>query len=133
MNTLYLSKAEQKLWNAFPEALREGWNVETEGNDGYETDDELRMNTCLTTMHKYEAVQEMLNAASNGKEISLSLAGVPDEAALDFFFTIGARGIANLIATLMASAFTDNDIMTLSALAEARHEILTVNRLPLAA
>ncbi len=133
MNTLYLSKAEQKLWDAFPEALREGWTVETEKDDGYETDDELRMNTCLTTMHKYQPVQDMLKAATNGKEMSMSLLGIPDEAALDFFFTIGARGLSNLVATLLTAAFTDTDIAVLAALSAARHEILTVNRLPIAA
>ncbi len=128
MNTLYLTAAEKEAYDMLPEDIREGWEVVDETLDAYETDRQLMMRAHMSTMHKYKAMQEIAEKLKNGTPAEeIDLGGIPDEMLPDFYFTIGARGLRQMIAYSFQLCKDDEDIKGVASLTWIRHQLLESN------
>lgn len=127
--TLYLTTEEKKLFDALSPSLQEGWTVEQEDLDCYESDKQIQMRYRLADFSAYPEVAHMVESVVNGEDpATLSLDALPDTVQKELYFTMGARGVNALIRILISAISTDDDIAALAALSAARHELLTINK-----
>lgn len=127
-NTLFLTKDEQKVFSALPEALRSEWPVEAESLNSYESPDVLAMRAEISPLRHHPALQKALEALSKGESIDkIALPSLSERDIGEFFFCIGARGISTFLGAQLQSAKTDDDIRAVSHLSEVRHKLLETN------
>ncbi len=129
MNILYLTNDEQKLFQKLSEALKEGWKVEEEKMNSYESDAvlEMRQQMVHPEHRKLPALAALSKQLEKGNLEKVTFPKLPDDVYKEFFFTIGARGIHPLIDGLLHSAKTDDDMIALGDLTTMRHQLLLIN------
>jgi hypothetical protein len=128
VNSIFLLPAEQKKFDALPAALRAEWKTVAEKGTRFETDYELAVRAGMMEMENFPKLKKVMQDVKAGKTPDLnSLNEIPQEALPEFFFTIGARGMTNLISHAFASVSTDDDLMFIAAVAHLRHDVLTAN------
>lgn len=118
---------EKKRFRELPEGLREGWKVEDEKLNAWESDEVLAVRAGMATFSRYPEAQKIMDAVRSGKpfaEISLDL---PEAMMPDFYFTIGAKGVSTLIAELGKHLKTNEDVAGFAVLTVIRHELLENN------
>lgn len=127
-NTLYLTAEEQSAFLALPEALREGWTVESETGTAYEDADVLKVRA---GMARFETAPEMRayvqESLKTGKIEPTTIKEIPESALPELFFTIGARGVSVLMKVMLQSTKGDEDVAGLAGLSHIRHDILHTN------
>lgn len=130
MITLYLTATEKEMFDRLPVSLKEGWKVEVQSEDGYETPEELEMRGEMAhiTMGKNPKVAELLKKFEESGEVSsIDWAELPEEVLMDFFFTIGASGIGGIIEYILAEAKEDKDVADAAQLSSIRARITELN------
>ena len=128
MTTLYLTAQEKSLFDGLPDSIKQGWTVEAEKSDAYETPEVLRMRMQMVDLGKYPSALGILERLKNGEDLrNINLEGLSPDVLRELAFTIGAKGMAVLISRLLKSARTDKDIEGLAGMSLIRHEILEVN------
>lgn len=128
MNTLHLTTEEQKWFETLPAALKEGWTVEPETIDAYETAEELQVRLNITRMPKFPPVDKLLQKLRDGADIKdVNLDDLPEEMMPSFFFAIGAKGVSIFMGALFKLAKDDEDVQALCAMSLIRHDILETN------
>ncbi len=127
-NTIFLTADEQSLFQAVPESLREGWTVQSETLDCYESLRQIRMRISLADFKFHPGVKTILDQISAGESPDkISFEHIGPDVQKELYFTIGARGVAAFIATLLSEISKDEDIEALATLTVIRHELLTIN------
>lgn len=129
MTTLYLTADEQKRFQALPEGVKDGWVVEAETGDQYETKRQLEMRFYMSTLAKDPAVRKLFEEFQSGKDLDqLALPDLSESLASEFFFTIGARGLTLLMAQMFQEGLAnDEDLEGVAGLSMIRHKILETN------
>jgi len=131
MTTIYLSAEEMKIFENLPEALHRGWVIEEEKNtadDSYEKrlvrmqlmhlrDPKLQM--LLEETSKCTSVEEVVHVIQNQDLTHIDTADLSE-----LFFVLGPTVLTALIAFLMKSAQTDEDIEGIVALSLIRNKLL---------
>lgn len=126
--TIFLTGEEQEMFNAIPSSLREGWNVQPETLESYESLRQIRMRISLADFKFHPGLKVILDQISEGQPPdSIPFDHIGPEVQKELFFIIGARGVAAFIATLLREIATDADIEALATLSAIRHELLTIN------
>ena len=126
--TLYLTAPEQKIFESLPKDLQEGWTVENEAGEHYESVRQISMRYQMADFSAYPELQNVAETLKQGKDLSsFSLDDFPAEALKELFFVMGARGVNSLIQTLIHELKNDADVEALSALSTVRHELLSIN------
>ncbi|MBU2259435.1 hypothetical protein KKC44_02400 [Patescibacteria group bacterium] len=128
MTTLHLTADEKKTFEKLPAQLQEGWTVEEETIDAYETPEVLTMRMKMADFKKYPEVETLVERMKDAKDIrEVDLSGIQEGVLKEFAFTIGAKGLAAIIRFLLKETKTDADVQGLAGLSLMRHEILDTN------
>ncbi len=128
MNTLLLTATERPWFDRLSEELKDGWVVQEETLDAYETDEALRIRSHMARFDSYPQLKDMIAAVRSGKPTKeWNVDGVPEELLPTVFFTIGARGIAAMMSALLTQLRSDEDIRGLASLSAIRHDLLAAN------
>ncbi len=128
MNTLFLTTEEQKVFQALPDKLREGWTVEVERSTVYETNEELAMRQKMSSFEEFPQVASLAKQVAEGNALEkLSLNDVPQEVLPELCFCIGATGLSVLMSKLLGEIQSDEDLEGLMGLSLLRHEMLLSN------
>jgi len=128
VNTLHLTDGEQKVFAALPEKLKEGWEVQEERSSAYESAEELSMRQQMVSFVEFPQVAALAKQVEAGSALStLSLHDVPQEVLPELCFTIGAKGLSVLMASLLKEIRSDEDVEGLMGLSLLRHEMLLSN------
>lgn len=128
MNTLILTADERKIFDTLPATLKEGWMVEEETGNAYETHEELSMRQRMASFEDFPQLQALAQQVTGNRPLAeISLQEVPPEILPEFCFTIGARGLSALIALALRQAKDDEDIEGLAGFTSLRHEMLIAN------
>jgi hypothetical protein len=127
-SVLYLTADEKKVFDGLSETVREGWNVELEKNEAWETDEQLAVRANIADFSAWPALRDMVDDARFGKDIAIeNLKSMPQEVLPELFFTIGARGMTMIIRTLLLKKPMDEDIESIAALSMLRHDLFEAN------
>jgi hypothetical protein len=125
---LHLTPAERTSFEQLPAALRDGSEVRDERTDALETDEQLRIRASMMDAQAIPGFSALLETVKAGGRPDLAkLEAIPDESLPEVLFTIGARGMTTLIATLLPRAASADDVAALAHLTDLRHDILEVN------
>jgi hypothetical protein len=130
VNTLFLTAEEQKVFQALPAKLREGWTVEEEKGQFQDAEEKLSMRMALLRLHdpKLLAVQKRAVGLSSGQLAELlaqtDLKGVADDDLAELTFAVGPSILSKLIEGLLLQAKTDAELEDIVALALIRHSLL---------
>ncbi len=128
MNTLTLTADEKKVYLTLPESLREGWQILDETQTSYETLEALEMRIEISPLRRHPLLQEYLKRFEKGESVEkLPLPDLSQEDMGEFFFSIGARGMTELMKSVLGNVKTDDDIRLLSSIGEMRHKLLETN------
>lgn len=126
--TLYLTEAESAEFCALSEGLREGWTVEIETGTAYEDDDVLKVRAGMARFDSYSELRGLAQQVASGTPLTAAqIEKIPESVLPELYFTMGARGVARLIAMLLRNVKTDEDIEGLAGLSHIRHDILATN------
>ncbi len=132
MNTLYLTQQEKKTFDAWSNDLRNGWQVTAERDIPADTPAKLQMRLQLMHLRSPSLkslaqgilpsmapadVQKLLSAAS--------LKDASDADLAELTFAMGASGLTNVIAAMLATAKTDAELEQLAILTTLRHQLLS--------
>ncbi len=128
-NTLYLTAAEQKIYDNLSDKLKEGWTMEQEtaANAHFESDEVLRMRREMSTLSDHPALKAFIEEFQNNPSKTPQLPVLSDEIMGEFFFVIGASGMTPFIGSLLSTAANDDDIKGIASLSEMRHQLLLIN------
>lgn len=132
MNTLYLTQQEKKTFDAWSDDLRNGWQATAERDIPADTPARLQMR--LQRMHLQspflkslvQAIQPNMTPADAQKIFaSASLKDASDADLAELTFAMGASGLTNVIAAMLATAKTDAELEQLAVLTTLRHQLLS--------
>ena len=133
MNTLFLTAEEQKVFEALPAKLREGWKVEGVALVS-ERPEELTVRQGMASFDQPElrAVCTRLAEAKEGASYeqamhSLDADAFTREQLAEIFFVLGVDALSHFIAYVLAQMKTDEDMELVSALAQIRSMLSEVN------
>lgn len=128
MPTLILTPSEAEKIRTLPAALLEGWNIEHETGTAYESADVLKIRAGMARFDSFPPLRALVQDVAAKKAIDPSvLADMPESVLPELCFTIGAFGVTVLIAALIDSATTDDDLAGIEGLSKIRHDILETN------
>src|SRR3989344_8023312 len=132
MNTLTLTKEEEKAFAELSEAVREGWDVQAETIRYEDAPAKQLMRLSLLRLHDPAllALGEKAGRAGCGDELvaliqGMDVSAVDDSDLAELFFALGPTVLSELIAVQIASAKTDADVEGVQALTVIRHSILS--------
>jgi hypothetical protein len=126
--TIYLTKDEQTVFDSLSEEVKTGWTVEEETLTCYETLRQIHMRISLADFRHHPEVKNILEKIKNGMSPEkISLDSIDAQVQKELFFTIGARGVAAFIATLLPEIKDDEDVEALATFSSIRHELLSIN------
>ncbi|MBI2636383.1 hypothetical protein HYW84_03620 [Candidatus Peregrinibacteria bacterium] len=135
--TIYLTKAERKLYDRLPVSMKKAWGgkVEEETGTAWETNEELieRADYLRSQLPPRLglALEHMVSKA--GKE-GLDAVGVddfPSEVLTKALLVLGAVGLTAVIHRTLIDAKNTKDLSAVASLSEVRHQILISNSLVL--
>lgn len=123
---LFLTADEKKLFDSLPAGLKEGWTVKDENQNGYESPEILQMRAQMSSFHNDTAIVAFMKRLEKNSDIQ-ELPKLSKPAMVEFFFTIGAQGMAAFIDQLLRETKTDDDVRGLAYLTSMRHRMLEIN------
>lgn len=123
---LYLTADERKLFDGLSEALKDGWKVEKEMQNSYESEKVLSMRARMAARESAD-VSHFFKKWDEAKGAANGLPKLSNEQMLEFFFTLGATGISVFIDALLREMKTDDDIQGVAHLSFLRHRLLAIN------
>ena len=126
--TLYLLDAEKEAWDALPDERKEGWTVESETLDSFESIDVLKVRAGMARFDTFPALRQIVKSAAAGQKIDLAtLKGMPEAVMPELCVTLGAVGVTSVMSALFGMLKTDKDIAALAGFSSIRHDILKTN------
>ena len=127
--TLLLLAKEREVFDALPDALREGWKPEKETMLYFETAKQLQMRFHMSSLRKYPAFKALSEKMEKGEKFTPdSLLSMFDEDMLpEVFFFIGAKGLTFIIQSVLVSAKTDEELQAVAAWSHVRHDLFLSN------
>lgn len=127
MNSLYLTQAEQELFSALPESLRDGWKVEREKIDYVDSQEKQRVRCKFmklsSGLHTVPPIASQ--SAFEDWVSSLDLARLTDDDLREIFYALGPISIGRILERTIPLIQTDSDIEGVAAIALLRHIIFT--------
>lgn len=109
-------------------SLREGWIVERETLNTYESPRQIQMRFAMADFSLYPEVEKLRTRMAAGEDVGADvLASVPQDVQQEVFFMIGARGVHDLLHMLLHAMNSDEDVEALSVLSTVRHKLLSLN------
>ena len=134
MNTLHLTQKELPLFAALPDSLREGWQTEPETAVIQDEPPRKLVRLKLLTLRdpSLQSLQQKLSSMNNPEEAasllaSVDLSAVPYDDLAELVFAMGPASMSVIIAHLLESAQSDEQLEDLSALTFLRHELLSTS------
>ena len=131
MDTLFLTAAERKAFDALPQKIREWWKVEGETVTFRDSDEGRLMRYGLARFHDprlQSFIQQVLAQKSVSGAAALfqktDLAGVMDEDIAELFFVLGPSGASVLVSCMLQAVKSDTDLEGVAALTVIRHSLL---------
>ncbi len=126
--TLFLTGDEQAVFAALPSALREGWAVEPETSESYETDQQLEVRRHLLEGRKeFMALNRKLEKLGKDEaETQDLLSDLPDGTVLPMVFALGARALTAYVAATLKDLRAE-DLEGLALLTDLRHQLFLAN------
>jgi len=126
--TLYLTADEKSVFEKLPEELKEGWTVEDETQDSYESDEDLAMRAHMANFEDSPNLKSAIeNVQKTGEPGDISLDDVPEKFYESFFFTIGAVGMTVFLRAALLNAESEEDMGRVCLLGIMRNEMLKAN------
>ncbi len=126
--TLFLTDAERALFSALPSFVQEGWDVQTESLDAYESVRQMKIRYSLADFSFHPDMKVFAETIANGGEPDMNILDTLNpEVEKEIFFVLGARGVKSLMETLLAEISNDEDVELLASLSVIRHELLSIN------
>lgn len=126
--TLFLTDAERASFDSLPSAIKEGWDVQAETNESYESLRQIQMRYSLSDFSFHPEIKSFVDAIADGGEPNLDvLDSLSPEVEKEIFFVLGARGVKSLIEALLGEVENDEDVELLASLSAIRHELLSIN------
>ncbi|MDO8468295.1 MAG: hypothetical protein Q7S29_00870 [Candidatus Peribacter sp.] len=133
MNILFLTAEEQKVFEALPANLKEGWQVEGASLVS-ERPEELTVRQGMASFDQPElrAACERLAEAKEGAAYekamhSLDADAFTREQLAEIFFVLGVDALTHFIAYVLSQLKTDEDMELVSALTHIRSMLSEVN------
>lgn len=131
---LHLTADEQKIFDALPATLKEGWTVEKEASAAYERPEELLMRYRMASFHNpaCQAIAEKAKGAKTAQDIE-RIAASFDPSALslpelsELLFTLGTKWLSHMLRYLLAHTSSDEDIEGIATLSHIRHMLFEAN------
>jgi hypothetical protein len=124
---LILTSDEKAMFDALPDALKDGWQVSDEPSSAWESDETLAIRYEMSSLKRHPEAKNILETVRKGEYEKAIMEGIPESLLPDLFFTIGAKGMTVMIHKLLQEAKTDADLGGTSALTTIRHQLLTAN------
>ena len=131
MNPLFLLREEQAAFEALSSDLREGWEVEMETATYEDSVEKQIMRLSILRLHDptLKELRDKAQSAGSVEEVAtllqdFDLKDVDEDDLAELFFAMGPTILSQLIASLLASAKTDDDIEGITALTTIRHSVL---------
>jgi hypothetical protein len=126
--TLFLTADEQKIFSGFSDALRDGWIIEPETSEVYESPEELAMRADISPLKRHPEVKKALSALQKGTDLEkIPFPTLSERDFAEFFFCIGARGTSAFLSALLQNAKTDEDLRAVASFSYVRHKLLESN------
>lgn len=132
MNKLHLTPAEQSLFEALPEALREGWEVASETLTYTDNPQKQVVRLSLLRLHDptLKAFREKVMQCEGMEQIvsliqNTDLSDVQEEDIAQLFFALGPEVLSRMITAMLSQASADKHIETIAGFASIRHSILS--------
>ena len=126
---LHLTKDEQKLFDALPAKLKEGWEVKEENGKYEDTDKKrmLRIAFVKVSDPRLKNFQQKASAAKTPEELfelaqSINLAEVSSADLAELFFAMGSGGLTTLVSASLSGVKIDQDLNGIAFLSTIRNE-----------
>jgi hypothetical protein len=125
-NTLFLTADERTLFQALPEALRDGWAVENVAELKMESPEDLEMRKEMfqVEMAKPTKTKQLENLA----DIAAGKAEMPPEFFLNVLFTMGVAGMTENLKVILEHAKNDTDVQGAALLSQLRQSLSDVDK-----
>lgn len=128
---LHCTPSERSLFDALPEALREGWKLKDETLSYQDSPKNREIRFMIARFHDPKLLEVRAKFTSvKTDEDFMALAASIDLSALSetdlgqILFALGPDAIGSLILAIFRTADSDEDLLMISHLSEARHELL---------
>lgn len=131
MNTLHLTTDERAMYEALPEALREGWTVEDETLTYDDSPQKCAIRLSLVRLHDPTLLKLRAQAQENASPEAVAallqqtnLSDVLEDDLAELFFALGPAILTRLIAAMLPAVSTDADMEGATAITVIRHSVL---------
>lgn len=129
MKSLFLTPEEQQQFLTLHSSLRDGWSIETETLNCYESTLQLQMRYNMADFTMHPSMQNWANRLLKGESVKdFSVADIDPSAYKELFFVLGAKGLKAIIHAMLQEIHDDEDIRALQEFTMARHKLLEINR-----
>ena len=129
MKSLYLYQTEIEFFNKVPQDIQKEFTVHQETLDFVDSTEKLMTRLSLARLHdpKLLSLRDLVQSSGDllGTLQNISLDEVEEEDLSELFFVMGPTLLTSFITGLLATAKTDADILSISAMVEIRHSILS--------
>jgi hypothetical protein len=131
MNTIYLTQAEQRLFQALPEKLRSFWTVSPE-KIGYEESQAKQRVRCkfMKLSPALKKGMDQIGAISSQESFekwaaSIDISKLTDNDLKEVFYALGPVSIGRMLEQMIPGAVSGDDVEAVAAIAAIRHVIFT--------
>jgi hypothetical protein len=129
---LYLTSDEQKMFEALPEKLREGWEMKSESG-GFQDSEQrrgIRAGLMRLKSEDMQSVKHALLVAQTEDAFlravdAIDFQSIPEGDLAELLFAVGPSGLTHVIDQMLTQASSDDDIFLIASLSVARHELMT--------
>lgn len=128
MQMLYVIPSEMAALQAFPADTLTGWTITPETLTSFETDRQIWIRANMAEFKSAPELHNLVIDVLAGKTINPTpLKQLPDELIPELLFTIGARGMTQIIAALLLEPPTKELIGSIAGFSQLRHDVLEAN------
>lgn len=128
MKQLFLTADEERqLRTAAPGLCADLKVTREDGVSHYEDADELKMRFSMASFPSEPEFSSILPALQAGKIPDIPFPKFTPAFEQEFYFTIGARGVAAIMQSFLPGVSTIDDLEALAAFSKTRHELLNMN------
>jgi hypothetical protein len=125
---MHVLPSEHDALQAVPPALLAGWNIQPETLKSFESDRQIWIRANMAEFKSAPELHELVTDVLAAKTINLKpIKNLPEELLPELLFTIGARGITQIIAALLLEPPTKELIESIAGFTHLRHDILEAN------
>jgi len=132
MTTLFLTAEEQKLFEALPGSLKEGWQAKEETRQFTDSQQKASIRLHLLRLEDPKMLQFVEEAKSKESVDDVAalindtdLSGVSERELAKLFFALGPAPLGQIISSMLPEAKTDKDLEEIVAITTIRHFLLS--------